>query len=76
MDSMQRIYRLHQAISSRRHPVSCQTLQDELGCSRATVNINSRSDEPYPSFFGRGGTGVRGTGMASVIIRGDCCHAR
>ncbi len=37
MDSMQRIYRLHQAISSRRHPVSCQTLQDELGCSRATV---------------------------------------
>lgn len=37
MDSMQRIYKLHQAISSRRYPVSCQTLQDELGCSRATV---------------------------------------
>ena len=37
MDSMQRIYKLHQAISSRRHPVSCQTLQDELECSRATV---------------------------------------
>lgn len=37
MDSLQRIYKLHQAISSRRHPVSCQTLQDELECSRATV---------------------------------------
>lgn len=38
MDRLQRIYKLHQAISSRRHPVSCQTLQDELECSRATVN--------------------------------------
>ena len=37
MDGMQRIYKLHQVISSRRYPVSCQTLQDELGCSRATV---------------------------------------
>lgn len=37
MDSMQRIYKLHQAISSRRHPVSFQTLQEELECSRATV---------------------------------------
>ena len=38
MDRLQRIYKLHQAISSRRHPVSCQTLQDGLECSRATVN--------------------------------------
>lgn len=37
MDRLQRIYKLHQAVSSRRHPVSCQTLQDELECSRATV---------------------------------------
>lgn len=37
MDSLQRIYKLHQAISTRRQPVSCQTLQDELECSRATV---------------------------------------
>lgn len=37
MDSLQRIYKLHQIISSRRHPVSCQILQDELECSRATV---------------------------------------
>jgi len=37
MDRLQRIYKLHQAISSRRQPVSCQTLQDELECSRATV---------------------------------------
>ena len=34
---MQRIYKLHQAISSRRHPVSCRVLQEELECSRATV---------------------------------------
>ncbi len=38
MDRLQRIYKLHQAVSSRRHPVSCQILQDELECSRATVN--------------------------------------
>ncbi|OGS97551.1 MAG: transcriptional regulator [Gallionellales bacterium RIFCSPLOWO2_02_FULL_57_47] len=38
MDRLQRIYKLHQAVSSRRYPVSCQTLQDELECSRATVN--------------------------------------
>ncbi|HCI51944.1 MAG TPA: hypothetical protein DE312_01215 [Gallionella sp.] len=42
MDSLQRIYKLHQAIFSRRHPVSCQTLQDELECSRATVNRGIR----------------------------------
>lgn len=29
MDSLQRIYKLHQVISSSRHPVSCQTLQDK-----------------------------------------------
>lgn len=38
MDRLQRIYKLHEAVSSRRHPVSRQTLQDELECSRATVN--------------------------------------
>ncbi len=38
MDRLQRIYKLHQAISSRRFPVTCQTLQAELECSRATVN--------------------------------------
>lgn len=37
MDRLQRIYKLHQAISSRRHPVSCHVLQNELECSRATV---------------------------------------
>jgi predicted DNA-binding transcriptional regulator YafY len=38
VDRLQRIYKLHQAVSSRRRPVPCQTLQDELECSRATVN--------------------------------------
>lgn len=38
MDRMQRIYKLHQALVSRRQAVSCQTLQNELECSRASVN--------------------------------------
>ncbi|NOU00349.1 MAG: WYL domain-containing protein [Gallionella sp.] len=38
MDRLQRIYKLHQAILSRRHPLSLKTLQNELECSRATVN--------------------------------------
>lgn len=38
MDRLQRIYKRHQAVFSRRHPVSCQTLQGELECSRATAN--------------------------------------
>jgi len=38
VDRLQRIYKLHQAVSSRRQPVSCHTLQNELECSRATVN--------------------------------------
>lgn len=38
MDRLRRIYKLHQAISSRCRPVSCQILQAELECSRATVN--------------------------------------
>ncbi len=37
MDRLQRIYRLHQIVSSRRHPVSRSTLEQELECSRATV---------------------------------------
>ena len=37
MESLQRIYKLHQAISSRRHPVSRVVLEQELECSRATV---------------------------------------
>ena len=37
MDRLQRFYKLHQVISSRRHPVSRITLEQELECSRATV---------------------------------------
>lgn len=37
MDRLQRIYTLHRVISSRRHPVSRTTLEQELECSRATV---------------------------------------
>lgn len=38
MDRLQRIYKLHRIIASRRHPVSRATLEQELECSRATVN--------------------------------------
>lgn len=37
MDRLQRIYKLHRVISSRRYPVSRATLEKELECSRATV---------------------------------------
>ncbi len=37
MDRLQRIYKLHRVLSLRRHPVSHETLQKELECSRATV---------------------------------------
>lgn len=37
MDRLQRIYKLHRIISSRRYPVSRATLEKELECSRATV---------------------------------------
>jgi len=37
MDQLQRVYKLHQVVSSRCSPVSCQILQNELECSRATV---------------------------------------
>jgi len=37
MDRLQRIYKLHQEISSRRHPVPRKVLEQELECSRATV---------------------------------------
>jgi len=37
MDRLQRIYKLHRVISSRRNPVSRSTLEQELECSRATV---------------------------------------
>jgi len=38
MDRLQRIYKLHRAINSRRHPVARTTLEQELECSRATIN--------------------------------------
>jgi predicted DNA-binding transcriptional regulator YafY len=37
MQRLQRIYKLHHVISSRRLPVSRSTLEKELECSRATV---------------------------------------
>ncbi|MDA8416477.1 MAG: WYL domain-containing protein [Betaproteobacteria bacterium] len=38
MDRLQRIYKLHYVISSRRYPVAHTILEKELECSRATVN--------------------------------------
>ena len=38
MDRFHRYYRLHHVLSTRRTPVSRATLQQELECSRATVN--------------------------------------
>lgn len=38
MDRLQRIYRLHQIISSHRLPVPHSVLQEKIECSRATIN--------------------------------------
>src|ERR1017187_7490261 len=38
MERLQRIYKLHQAISAHRLPVPHSVLQEKLECSRATVN--------------------------------------
>lgn len=37
MDRLQRIYKLHQAVSAHRLPVPHQVLQEKLECSRSTV---------------------------------------
>ncbi|MCO6428711.1 YafY family protein [Nitrosomonas communis] len=37
MDRLQRIYKLHQLLSSARYPVSRQMLEERLACSTATV---------------------------------------
>lgn len=37
MDRLQRIYKLHQILSSRRYAVSRQNLEEKLECSQATV---------------------------------------
>jgi predicted DNA-binding transcriptional regulator YafY len=37
VDRLQRIYKMHRVISSRRHPVPRTALEKELECSRATV---------------------------------------
>ena len=49
MDRLQRIYKLHQVFSTRRHPVSRLTLEQTLECSRATVK---RIIEDMKIFFG------------------------
>ena len=38
MDSMERTYALHRTLAARRHPVSTQTLMEELECSRSTLH--------------------------------------
>jgi len=37
MDRYERILSLHRILGSARYPVTVARLQDELGCSRATV---------------------------------------
>ena len=37
MDRYERILSLHRILSTARYPVTVARLQDELGCSRATV---------------------------------------
>lgn len=47
MSNLQRIYQLHRILSSRTLPVSHQTLEEHLECSRATVNRTIESLRLY-----------------------------
>ena len=47
MDRLQRIYKLHRVISSRRHPIPRTTLEQKLECSRATVKRIIREMKLY-----------------------------
>ena len=62
MDRMQRMYKLHQAISSRQYPISFQLLQEELECSRATVKRSIQEMRLYfnaPLEYDRSRNGYR-----------------
>ncbi|MBX9918161.1 MAG: helix-turn-helix domain-containing protein [Nitrosomonas sp.] len=47
MSNLQRIYQLHRILASRTLPVSHQTLEEHLECSRATVNRTIESLRLY-----------------------------
>lgn len=47
MSNLQRIYQLHRILASRTLPVSHQTLEERLECSRATVNRTIESLRLY-----------------------------
>ncbi|SDW01116.1 HTH domain-containing protein [Nitrosomonas oligotropha] len=47
MGNLQRIYQLHRILASRTLPVSHQTLEQLLECSRATVNRTIESLRLY-----------------------------
>jgi predicted DNA-binding transcriptional regulator YafY len=47
MDIVDRIYAMHRILSNARYPVSRDTLQDRLECSRATVNRIIRDMRNY-----------------------------
>lgn len=56
MGNLQRIYQLHRILASRALPVSHQTLEERLECSRATVNRAIESLRLYfnaPIFYDR-----------------------
>ncbi|MDP3483131.1 MAG: hypothetical protein Q8S05_07480 [Sulfuricella sp.] len=38
MDRLRRIYQLHQILKTHRHPVALCAIQENLECSRASVN--------------------------------------
>tara|TARA_R110001583_G_scaffold191912_2_gene357811 strand:- start:4289 stop:5266 length:978 start_codon:yes stop_codon:yes gene_type:complete len=64
MDKLSRLFKLHQVLSSHRHPVSMTVLQQRLECSRATV---ARAIEEMRLYFGAPLEYVReGNGYAYV----------
>ncbi len=61
MDRYERILSLHRILSSSRYPVTVARLQDELGCSRATVyrDVAFLRDGLMAPIVGDGESGIR-----------------
>ncbi|MBJ6978959.1 MULTISPECIES: YafY family protein [unclassified Luteimonas] len=61
MDRYERILSLHRILSSSRYPVTVARLQDELGCSRATVyrDVAFLRDGLMAPIIGDGESGIR-----------------
>ena len=80
MDRYERITALHRLLKSARYPVTVATLQDKLGCSRATVYrdlafLRDALMAPIEGFGNQGGQSVNVVDVAQTAALGDALRA-